>query len=221
MEALANYSALLYVEKSKGVHAAEQMLDTYRTALLEKNESGQIVDSTGPIVLGTRLESSIEPRAWRSITYGKGSWILQMLRQRMGEERFVSMLAEIIKRYDHKELSTEAFRDVAAKFLPPKSDDPKLETFFEQWVYGTGIPNLKLAWSLKGKTPAVRLVGTLTQSEVDEDFTALVPVEIQVARGRNVIQWVRSANTPVTFSMALKASPLKVALDPHHAVLRR
>ena len=36
------------------------MLDSYRDVLLAKNESGQMVDSAGPIVLGTRLESSLE-----------------------------------------------------------------------------------------------------------------------------------------------------------------
>lgn len=221
MEALANYSALLYLEKRKGVHSAELMLDSYRADLLAKGESGQIVDSTGPIVLGLRLENSQEPRAWRNIVYGKGAWIIQMLRRRMGDERFFSMLGETMARYGGKEMSTEDFRELAARFLPPKSDDPKLEVFFAQWVYGTGIPSLKLAWSIKGKAPSLRLVGTLTQSDVDEDFSALVPVEIQVARGRNITQWVRSAADPVTFTVALTQPPLKVALDPHYAVLRR
>src|SRR4029079_14434293 len=135
------------------------------------------------------------------------------LRQRIGDERFHTMLAEVVKRYDHKEITTDEFRILAAQYLPPKSDDPQLETFFEQWVYGTGIPNLKLSWSLKGKAPALRLVGTLTQSDVDEDFTAQVPVEIQVARGRSMTQWVRSANAPVTFTVPLKQAPLKVTLD--------
>ena len=78
MEALANMSALLYLEKRRGVHSVEQMLDNYRAALLAKSESGQEVDAAGPIVLGTRLETSQEPRAWRTITYGKGSWIMQI-----------------------------------------------------------------------------------------------------------------------------------------------
>lgn len=221
MESLANYSALLYLEKTKGLHDSEEMLDAYRKELLAKGENGQIVDSTGPIVLGTRLENSQEPRAWRSITYGKGSWIMQMLRQRMGDERFFSMLAEITKRYDGKALSTEAFRGLAAGFLPPKSEDPKLETFFEQWVYGTGIPTLKLTYTLKGKAPALKLVGTLTQSDVDDDFSTLTPVEIKVAGGRSITQWVASASTPVTFTVPLKTPPLKVTLDPHHGVLRR
>jgi hypothetical protein len=221
MEALANYSALLYVEKSKGAHDMETLLEGYRGDLLAKRDNGEPVDSAGPIVLGTRLESSLEPRAWRAITYGKGSWILQMLRQRMGDERFFSLLAEIIKRYGRSEISTEQFRSLAAEFLPPRSEDPKLEAFFDQWVYSSGIPTLKLTYSFKGKAPALKLVGTLTQSDVVEDFSVLTPVEIQLARGRTITEWVRSSSEPVTFTVNLAQPPLKVTLDPHYAVLRR
>jgi len=221
MEALANYSALLYLEKRRGPHAMDVMLENYRDSLLLKNENGQLVDSAGPIVLGTRLESSIEPRGWRAITYGKGSWIMQMLRGRIGDERFMALLGDISKRFDRKEISTEEFRAAAASYLPPKSDDPKLESFFGQWVYGTGIPTVKMTYSVKGAAPNVKLSGTITQSDVDDDFTALVPVEIQIARGKSVIQWVRTSETPATFSVALKAPPLKVTLDPHHALLRK
>ena len=70
-------------------------------------------------------------------------------------------------------------------------------------------------------TISVTQVGTLTQSGVNEDFTALTPVEIQIARGRSITHWVRSSDVPVTFTVALKAPPLKVALDPHYAVLRK
>ena len=87
---------------------------------------------------------------WRAITYGKGSWIMQMLRGRMGDQKFLALLAEISKRYDRKDITTEEFRLLAAEYLPPKSDDPKLESFFEQWVYGTGIPTVKLTWTMKG-----------------------------------------------------------------------
>jgi aminopeptidase N len=146
---------------------------------------------------------------------------MQMLRGRMGDQKFLALLAEISKRYDRKDITTEEFRLLAAEYLPPKSDDPKLESFFEQWVYGTGIPTVKLTWTVKGVAPNVKLTGTVTQSGVDEDFSATVPVEVTVARGKTVTQWVRSADVPVTFTMALKAAPLKVALDPHYALLRK
>jgi len=221
MEALANTSALLYIENHKGAHSAELLLDSYRSYLLEKNGAGQTVESAGPIVFGPRLENSQQPSAFHSITYGKGTWIMQMLRRRTGDERFLGLLREIVKRYDHREISTEEFREIAAQFLPPHDDDPKLESFFEQWVYGTGIPTLKLSWSLKGKAPALRLAGTVKQTDVDEEFTALVPVEIQTGRGPALVRWVRTSNEPVTFTVPLTQAPVKVALDPHNSVLRR
>jgi hypothetical protein len=221
MEALANYSALLYLEKTKGEHEVDELLNEYRIELLARSDNGASVDAAGPIVLGTRLESSLEPRAWRAITYGKGSWILHMLRRRMGDERFLSMLAEIMKRYGHSEISTEQFRMLAAEFLPPKSDDPQLETFFDQWVYGTGIPSLKLAYTLKGKAGAWRLAGTLTEADVPDDFEALAPVEIQLPRGQTITRWVRASDEPTAFEVKLAQAPLKVVLDPHNAVLRR
>ncbi len=220
MEALANYSALLYVEKTKGPRAVEVMMDSYRSQLLQKNESGQTVESAGPIVLGTRLSSSLQPGGWNAITYGKGSWILQMLRRRMGDTRFFAMLAATLQRYDHANISTEEFRLLAANFLP-KTDDPKLEAFFDQWVYGTGIPTLKLTYSVKGTAPVLRLTGTITQTDADDSVSVSAPVEIQIARGNTVTEWVRTASEPATFSVALKQAPLKVTLDPNHWVLRR
>ena len=221
MESLANVSALLYLEKTRGTHATDLFLDAYRNALLEKNDAGQLVDSAGPIVLGTRLENSQQPTAWRSITYGKGTWIMQMLRRRMGDERFLAMLRELLKRYDRVDMTTEEFRQLAAEFLPPNSQDPTLESFFDQWVYSTGIPALKLTYAVKGKAPALHLTGTLTQSGVDADFSALVPIDIRTAPGKTVTHWVRSLNEPVTFTVPLKQPPLKVSLDPNHSLLRK
>jgi hypothetical protein len=221
MEALANVSALLYVEKRKGVSMGAVMLDSYRTSLLEKGANGQIADAAGPVSFGPRLTSSVTPAAYRTITYGKGLWVMQMLRRRMGDERFLALLADLVKQYDHREITTDEFRQAAAAHLPPHSDDPKLETFFDQWVNGTGIPALKLSYAVKGKAPQLRLVGTITQSDVESDFSTLAPVEIEVARGQTVTQWVRTSGEPVTFTVPLKQAPLKVALDPHYAVLRR
>ncbi|HLI84167.1 MAG TPA: M1 family aminopeptidase [Bryobacteraceae bacterium] len=221
MEALANYSAMLYLEKTRGEHEIDELLNEYRTALLAHQANGAPVDAAGPIVMGARLESSLDPRAWRAITYGKGSWILHMLRRRMGDERFLSMLAEIMKRYGHTEITTGQFRLLAAEFLPPKSDDPKLETFFDQWVYSTGIPTLKLTYTLKGKAGAWQLSGTLAQSDVPDDFEALAPIEIQLPRGQTITRWVRASSAPATFEVKLAQAPLKVLLDPHNAVLRR
>jgi len=221
MEALADYSALLYVENKDGPQPVSLELETYKEALLQKTAGGQTVESTGPIVLGTRLENSQSPQAYHSITYGKGSWIMHMLRRRMGDERFLAMLADLRRQYQRKPLSTDDFRMLAARFLPPLSPDPDLQSFFDQWVYGTGIPSLKLSYSVKGKAPDLRLSGAITQTDVSDDFSVAVPVEIQLDRGKSLTQWVRTATGSATFSVALRQAPTKVQLDPRLSVLRK
>jgi hypothetical protein len=212
MEALANYSALLYLEKRDGRGALDAALENYRQDLLRKDQDGQTAESAGPIVLGARLESSHSPVAWNAITYGKGSWILHMLRARIGNDRFAAMLGELRRRYEWKAISTEEFRELAAEFLPSGSPDPKLEAFFEQWVYGTGIPTLTLNYSVRGRAPAVKLTGKVSQADVDSEFSVQVPIEIQSGSARQVTM-VRTSGSPVEFTVALKQAPAKVLLD--------
>ena len=219
LEALANYSALLYLEKRRGTRSLEAVLEEYRTNLLRKGDNGTTVESAGPIVLGSRLESSQTPRAWRTITYEKGSWIIHMLRRRMGDERFDAMLGQLLRRYERKPISTDQFRLLAAEFLPPNFPDPKLETFFDQWVYSTGIPTLELKASVRGKAPAVKVTVTVKQSDVPDDFSVLAPVEIQFARGKSITRWLRTGDGGAEFALSLRQPPLKVLLDPGSSVL--
>lgn len=214
MEALANYTALLYLEKKKGHHALETVLDNYRDDLLERSPDGGTVESSGPITWGNRLESSRGTEVWRTITYEKGSWIIHMLRVGMGDQRFLQFLGQLCRRYRTLPISTEGFRRLASEFLPPHSSDPDLETFFDNWVYGTGIPSLKLSYSVKGKAPALHISGTVRQGEVPDDFSASVPIDIQFARGAPQRVWVYTSEEPATFSVRAREAPKSVVIAP-------
>jgi len=207
MESLANYSAILMLEKKKGSKAVDAVLDGYKTHLLLKSEDGKTLESAGPITWGYRLQSSLAPNAWRPVTYEKGTWIIHMLRRRLGDQRFMAFLHEVTNRYRFIPMSTEQFREVAAGFTPPKSQDPALKTFFENWVYGTGIPSIKLAYNVRG----LKLTGTIAQRGVDDDFTTLVPMEVQTGR-QKAVYWLATGNEAVPFSIPLKVPLTKVAL---------
>src|SRR5262249_12611169 len=98
MEALANYSALWTVERKKGTTIVDSVLEQCKSDLLQKMESGKTVESAGPITMGHRLHSSQSPNSWPTVTYEKGSWILHMLRRRIGDEQFQKMLAQFYQR---------------------------------------------------------------------------------------------------------------------------
>ncbi len=208
MEALANYCALMYIEERKGPGAIEGVLNSYRLHLTVRAADGRMVESAGPITWGLRLSTSEFPDGWRVITYEKGSWIIHMLRLRMGDDNFRRFLAELCRRYRFQSLGTEDFRKVATEFLPAGSPDAKLESFFDTWVYGTGIPVLKLRYAIRG----TRVSGTVTQSGVDDQFSAFVPVEIDTGGRKPVLQWVETGSDPSQFSWVLKEKPVRVSL---------
>jgi hypothetical protein len=211
-ESLASYSALLWLEKKKGVKAVESVLDEYRNQLLQKGPDGRTVESAGPIMWGGRLESTGVREAWRAITYDKGAWILHMLRRRIGDERFLKMLAELRRRHELRPVTTEEFAAIAKQFLPPRTSGEVVDALFDNWVYSTGIPTLKLKFSSKGAAPSVKLTGTVTHAEVDDDFGADVPVEIQFAKGPSQIVWVRSSSEGTPFSVTVKQAPKSVVI---------
>jgi hypothetical protein len=212
MEALSSYSALLWLEKKKGTKAMESVLNDYREHLLSKDDQGRTPESAGPIVWGGRLESSGIPDAWRAITYEKGAWILHMLRRRLGDDRFMKMLAELRKRYEFKSVTTEDVRALAKEFVPPRTPPAAIDTFFENWVYATGIPTVKIKYAAKGVAPAVKISGSITQTAVDDDFSIDVPVEIQFAKGASQTLWVRTSNDAATFSATVKQVPVRVVV---------
>jgi aminopeptidase N len=211
-EALANYSALMYWEKKSGTKAMQEVLLQYREMLLRKKSDGETVESVGPITLGFRLESPDSPSAWNTITYDKGAWIFHMLRRRLGDERFLKLLAELRKRYEGRRVSTADVRTVSKEFLPPKVRPSVIDAFFDNWIYSTGIPALKLSYTVKGVAPNIKLSGKIDQSGVDDDFSIEAPVEVQFAKGTPQTFWVETTNSGATFSATLKQIPSKVSI---------
>ncbi len=222
-EGLANYSALMYLEKKKGVKAMEDVLEDYRDSLIKKDSSGAAIESAGPITWGFRLEAAGDPAAWHHITYYKGAWILHMLRRRLGDDRFLKMLAELRRRYDSRSVSTEQFLALVKEFTPPRgaagAKTFNAEAFFDNWVYSTGIPALNLTYAVKGLAPAVKISGTIQQSGVDDDFSMQAPVEIQFAKGPPQVIWVETSNDGAAFSATLKEVPVKVSIPAGRGVL--
>ncbi len=219
-EALANYSAMLYIQAQSGPEPVKVLLDAYRSGLLEKTSDGSELEQAGPVTQALRIDVEGKPSAWVTILYGKGTWIMQMLHARMGDANFWKMLAELRRRYERKNLTTGQFRELCASFMPPGVPDPQLLGFFDQWVYGMGIPRLKLASAIKGGPGGFRLTGTLSQSGVADDFSADFPVQIE-AHGKKFIKWLESSSEPVSFNMSLPARPDRVALDPDNQFLQR
>ena len=57
------------------------MLQAYRELLARKSKEGLPNVEAGPVTLGVRLSSSKFPAGYEIITYGRGTWLIHMLRE--------------------------------------------------------------------------------------------------------------------------------------------
>ncbi|HEX9764962.1 MAG TPA: hypothetical protein VGA39_06730, partial [Candidatus Acidoferrales bacterium] len=140
---------------------------------------------------------------------------------RDGEQRPGSQGAGLAEQSDAPLTTDEFIRRLEAA-LPAGADvegTGKLDWFFEQWVYNTGIPHYKLRWEARADGTAWRVEGSIEQSEVSEVFT--MPLPVWARRGR---EWTKLGAVVVTgskveFRFPAEWKPEEVRLDIHGAVL--
>jgi len=219
MESLANYSALLLLERKRGAKALEDVLDKYREHLLTNGINGQPIDSAGPIRFGARLDTSQTPEAYRYIVYEKGTWIIHMLRRRLGDAAFFNMLRELHTRFLRARVTTEDLRLLSAAHQPKANPDRNLEQLFSTYLDATGIPTLRLQTKQKRSPKGVALTLDLEQSAVHEDFAIDVPIELDFGRGKSETRWIRTDGPATSVEWTLPVAPLRVLLDPRNSLL--
>ncbi len=180
-EAMSNYSALEYLEQTKGQAAMDAVLEQYRQDLLASN-SGRSVESAGPVDFGERLLDNSGMRAWHVIVYEKGAWILHMLRRRMGDEAFHTLQTRLLSDFQNKLIANDDFRKLAASLLPADQSDKSLGVFFDNWVYSTGIPRMVL--HATGSSVSLKVSG------VEDAFAFDLPLRCTAANGKEQVEWV-------------------------------
>ncbi len=180
LEALSNFVAMQYLEASRGKLAADELLNSYRDELAAVHQ-GKPTESLGPVVFGERLLNNYGIAAWHAILYEKGTWIFQMLRQRMGQAAFADLLRRLLHNYSASPLSNEDLRREAAELMPAGVPDRSLNAFFDTWVYGTGIPALSIAGQ------------ELMLSRVDDDYLIDVPLSCQGNDAKWATKWLHAS----------------------------
>jgi len=137
-EAMADYCALLFVRaKLDPKESPVPITASWQKSLSEASADGREVESIGPVVLGTRLMSSLSEDAYTAIVYDKGAVVLDMLAGSLGEESFPKVLQQVFKAAAGSTLSTE---DLLALVERVTSTD--LSAFAKRFVYGTGMPEV-------------------------------------------------------------------------------
>lgn len=222
-EGFSEFSASVFAQL---VYKNDKFVDFWkeqRQFILEKNQFGKRPSDVGGVYMGYRLDNAKTGYVTRATIYPKGAFILHMLRMLMwdsktGDARFSAMMKDFVKTYYNQNVSTQDFWHVVEKHMTKEMDldgNGKMSWFFAQWVYGTSIPDYKLEYRVDPADGGqFKLIGKLTQSNVEESFKMRVPIYIdydgKLARlGSSVIYG--NSTTP-EFSVVLPKKPRKVIL---------
>jgi hypothetical protein len=235
-EGIANYLAMLYTDSRRPTeHRLTHWLERYRDELLAKPAgSNEILDQAGPLRLGLRLAGMPQPRAYNTIVYGKGAWVIHMLAEMFRDpkakdpdEKFHAFLREVLEQYRFRAISTTDFEKLAERNMTPAMDlegTHRLNWFFDQWVDHTGIPHYKVKFSAKPKAGAQEftVAGTLTQDGVEDAFIARVPLYVAHPGPAGRLEFLGNVVTngaETSFHLTAKTKPGRIVIDPYRTLL--
>ena len=246
MEAISQYLALMQLEKddSAGFH---KVLDYYRTDLMREVHDAPLYEA-GPVSLGVRLYSSRYTDSYDDIIYGRGAWLIHMLRMMLREEAVHSnadmsvdpdalFFTALHNLQDHGRGKTISVRDLqaAVQAVLPKSlyyeDDHALDWFFKGWVEGTALPSYSLEnvkinaskASSSQKTPGKwTATFNLKQGNAPEQLITCVPIYAANASGTLVYVARVYADGPESeITVPVPPDTKRLVVDPYHTVLTR
>jgi aminopeptidase N len=151
-----------------------------------------------------------------SKVYYKGAWVLQMLRHQLGEDVFWRGVAKYLNDNRWRGVETADLRRALEE-----ASGRDLEQFFQQWVYGKGVPRLAVdyAWDLPKKQAKV----TVRQTQRTDLGTPAFafPLELVFRAGGTVRPvTVRVTDARHEFTFDFPDEPDMFCVDPKGGVLK-
>jgi hypothetical protein len=233
-EGFADASAAIFLQSTrKNSNDYRDFWKQLKTQLTERNAFGFRPIDVGPVTMGLRL--STPKTGWSiysNLVYPKGAYILHMIRmlmysERNGDDDFRAMMHDFVDTYRLKVATTEDFKAMVEKHMTASMDldrNHKMDWFFNEYVYGTDLPQYRFESQLKSNSDQDSLYFKLTQSGVPESFKMNVPIYIELADGRvrrlGQVTMVGNSNTEKTVLLAKPPVPIKrVSIDYMHDVL--
>ena len=228
-EGFADFSASLFAEYIYKNDLFLKFWKEQREVLLTKNRLGKRPVDLGSVCMGYRLDTAKTGDVTQAIVYSKGAFIIHMLRMMMwdsktGDQRFSEMMKDFVKTHYNGNASTQDFQRVVEKHMTPEMDfdgNHRMDWFFQEWVYGTMVPDYKLEYRLEDAQGKVYLIGKITQSNVDAKFKMRVPIYLDMdGKIRRLGSAGIYGNTSSEeFRIALPSRPRKVSLCHFEDVL--
>ena len=198
-EGFATYFGALFFENADGMDRFSEMMADAREDYLASGAVDYPIVDPSQRNLFALLNAN---------NYGKGAWVLHMLRRLLGDVAFFDGIRAYYGRHEHGTALTEDLRRALEG-----ASGRNLERFFEQWVYSPGYPKLRVEWSWNEGDGAIDLEIDQTQSEAWPAFEMPITLEIATPSGPIRHQVDLEGRTTKT-ALEVAGVPDGIAVDP-------
>jgi aminopeptidase N len=148
--------------------------------------------------------------------YGKGGWVLYMLRHQLGEDAFYRGLKHYLEANRGKNVVTA---DLAKAI--EEATRTNVDQFFSQWIYGAGAPKFDISYSYDDAKHQVALVVKQTQKREGRVGLFHIPSEIEITTASGSKLYTITVSKPEeTFPLAADSAPLMVLFDKGGHILK-
>lgn len=232
-EGFAQFSGNLYVQFRQNTKEYLNRLRQDKEELKNRDQRNRVYESLGPIWMGQRLASSDAPDEYATVVYNKGGYILHMLRMLLWKAQksedqdalFKAMMKDFATTFENRAASTEDFKAMVEKYMTPTMDldgNRKMDWFFRQYVYSTGIPEYRLTYQVEdaggGKW---KVSGRIVQSAVPDSWKNIIPIYL-VSSGRSIRLGSLIVSGPENvfqFLIPMPSKPEKITLNENEDIL--
>ena len=148
--------------------------------------------------------------------YGKGGWVLNMLRHQLGEGAFYRALKHYLEVNRGKNVVTA---DLAKAI--EESSHVNVDQFFRQWLYGAGAPNFDLSYSHDNEKHQVALTVKQTQKVEGRVGIFRVPMDVEITTGSGQrVYSITVSKAEEIFTFPSDSTPLMVLFDKGGHILK-
>ena len=202
-EGFASYCEGLYIEHQSGELALQEYIEGFKTAYLQE------ISRRGNFTL-------YDPEyLWGSTVYKKGAWVLHMLRWTLGRDVFEETLKSYAQMFAYGNAVTSQFQDVCESV-----SGQDLDWFFQQWVYGKGLPHLNVGWSYIELSQEKFSVNIMLQQVQMVDQLFILPIEIELLTASGAVRdTLLLDQKSKSFALDLDAKPVDLRIDPANWLL--
>ncbi len=200
-EGFATYFCILYLESEYGDERRKEEL-----AIDKKQIFDYYRKNPAPIV---DLSIKDPMKVLSTNTYQKGGWVLNMLRHKLGDGVFWEGIRNYYAAYQNSNVLTDDFRQVMEEV-----SGQDLESFFEQWLFIKGHPQIKWDWDYGNGTINLKI------QQLQDHHVFQFPLEIGVVKdGKMTIETITVSKQNEDIQIESENRPDSIVLDPNEWTL--